>query len=85
MSALLRMNAMAVRWVAIALGVFHLLNVVGVLVLSTMQLRLVHLGAVLVLLYATTPAFEPREGGGTGPRAWLGIATRALFVASALG
>ncbi|WP_018699216.1 TRAP transporter permease [Amorphus coralli] len=84
-SALLRANAMAVRWTAIALGVFHLLNVGGVLVLSTMQIRLVHLGAVLVLLFATTPAFEPgrerRTGAGTG----VGIAIRALFVAAAVG
>lgn len=85
MSALLRANALAVRWTAIALGVFHLLNVGGVLVLSTMQIRLVHLGAVLVLLFATTPAFEPRAGGATGVHAWTGGLVRALFVVASFG
>ena len=84
-SALTRANAMAVRWVAIALGVFHLLNVGGILVLSTMQIRLVHLGAVMVLLFATTPAFLPGEERRSGPGAWIGIAVRALFVAVAIG
>ena len=84
-SAFLRANATAVRWVAIGLGVFHLLNVGGVLVLSTMQIRLVHLGAVLVLLYATTPAFAPQDVRSRGIGAWLDTALRALFVAAAIG
>lgn len=57
-AALERMKSEAVRWVAIGLGIFHLANVGGLLVLSTMQIRLVHLGAVLVILFATTPAFS---------------------------
>ncbi|EJW12118.1 TRAP-type putative transport system, fused permease component [Rhodovulum sp. PH10] len=57
-----RIDALALRWIAIGLGVFHLLNVGGVLVMSTMEIRIVHLGAILVLLFATTAALPVREG-----------------------
>jgi TRAP transporter 4TM/12TM fusion protein len=76
-----KLTAGAVAWIAIGLGVFHLLNVAGVLALSTMEIRIVHLGAVLVLLFATTP-FLGGERTSTSP---LDRASRGLFVLLALG
>ena len=38
-------------WLGFGLGVFHLANVAGVFVVSTMVVRAVHLTAVLVLIY----------------------------------
>lgn len=54
-------------WLAFALGVFHLANVAGLLVLSTMVVRAVHLTAVLALIYLT---FAPDTAAKT-PRARL--------------
>ena len=36
---------------ALAIGVFHLLNVAGVLLLSTMEIRIIHLAVMMVLLF----------------------------------
>ncbi len=82
-AALVRLHAGAVRWTAIGLGVFHLLNVGGVLVMSTMQIRIVHLAAVLLLLFATTPAFG-RERTDR-PFSWLDTVSRIGLAAAGLG
>jgi TRAP transporter 4TM/12TM fusion protein len=47
--------------VAVALGLFHLLNVAGVLLLSTMDIRIVHLGAMLVILFLGKPLTTSRD------------------------
>jgi TRAP transporter 4TM/12TM fusion protein len=40
---------------ALAIGIFHLLNVAGVLLLSTMQIRVIHLAAMMVILFLSKP------------------------------
>jgi TRAP transporter 4TM/12TM fusion protein len=40
---------------AIGIGLFHLLNVAGVLLLSTMEIRLVHLAVMMVILFLSQP------------------------------
>jgi TRAP transporter 4TM/12TM fusion protein len=58
--------------VAFALGVFHLANVSGLLVLSTMIVRAVHLTAVLALIFLAA------RTGGPGAAARAGRLVRAL-------
>jgi len=48
--------------IACGLGLFHLANVAGLLVLSTMVVRAVHLTAVLVLVYISRVAVDERDG-----------------------
>ena len=64
---------------AFLLGSFHLLNVAGVLALSTMEVRATHLMAVLVILYLTKPASERWATNG------VDLAIRAGCVAAAIG
>lgn len=40
---------------ALAIGIFHLLNVAGLLLLSTMEIRLIHLAAMMVMLFLSQP------------------------------
>ncbi len=57
-------NAVKTRfaaWLGFGLGVFHLANVAGVLVVSTMVVRAVHLTAVLVLIYFSFAAFTEQQ------------------------
>ncbi|MDH3420997.1 MAG: hypothetical protein OEM78_16125, partial [Gammaproteobacteria bacterium] len=48
-------------WLGFGLGVFHLANVAGLLVVSTMVVRAVHLTVVLVLIYFSFAAFTEQE------------------------
>jgi len=48
----------AVAIVAFVVGAFHLLNVSGLLVLSTRDIRIFHLMMMLVLLFLTKPTFQ---------------------------
>ena len=48
-------------WLGFGLGAFHLANVAGVLVVSTMIVRAVHLTAVLMLIYFSFAAFTEQE------------------------
>jgi TRAP transporter 4TM/12TM fusion protein len=48
-------------WLGFGLGAFHLANVAGILVVSTMVVRAVHLTAVLVLIYFSFAAFTEQE------------------------
>jgi len=65
--------------VAFVIGAFHLLNVSGLLVLSTPDIRIFHLLMMLTLLFLTKPA--ARRLAGT--RADMAI--RMLLVAAAVG
>jgi TRAP transporter 4TM/12TM fusion protein len=56
-----RVTALTASIAAFGLGTFHLLNVAGVLALSTMELRATHLLVVLVILYLTRPAAKRWE------------------------
>lgn len=46
-------NKMIVKIVAIAVSLFHLLNVSGIITLSTMPIRIIHLLAMLVIAFLT--------------------------------
>ena len=48
----------AIAFVAFIIGGFHLLNVSGIVVLSTRDIRIFHLMMMLVLLFLTTPTFK---------------------------
>jgi TRAP transporter 4TM/12TM fusion protein len=43
---------------ALALGVFHLLNISGILSLSTMEIRIIHLAVMMVILFLSQPFFR---------------------------
>ncbi|MGI9271238.1 MAG: TRAP transporter permease [Woeseiaceae bacterium] len=49
----------AIAVCALAIGVFHLLNVAGMLLLSTMEIRIVHLMLMMVLIYLGVSAKVP--------------------------
>jgi TRAP transporter 4TM/12TM fusion protein len=46
-------NKMLVKIIAIAVSIFHLLNVSGIITLSTMPIRIIHLLAMLVIVFLT--------------------------------
>ena len=52
----------AVNAIAFALGLFHLLNVGGILVLSTRDIRITHLLAMLVILFLTRASLRRIAG-----------------------
>ncbi|NJN39831.1 MAG: TRAP transporter fused permease subunit [Gammaproteobacteria bacterium] len=64
---------------AFGLGTFHLLNVAGVLALSTMEVRATHLLAVLAILYLTRPTVQGWEANP------VDRAVRLACVAAAIG
>ena len=76
-------NAVKTRfaaWLGFGLGVFHLANVAGVLVVSTMVVRAVHLTAVLVLIYFSFAAFTEQQRAARArihPRHFRQVRTRA--------
>ncbi len=55
---------------AIAIGLFHLLNVAGILLLSTMEIRIVHLAVMMVILFLSQPYLtqnqQDRSSGKAG-------------------
>lgn len=55
-----------VNVIAFALGSFHLLNVSGILVLSTRDIRITHLLAMLVLLFLTKAGFKKLSATKSG-------------------
>ncbi|MGH4037613.1 MAG: TRAP transporter permease [Sphaerochaeta sp.] len=46
-------NKLLVKTIAIAVSIFHLLNVSGIITLSTMPIRIIHLLAMLVIVFLT--------------------------------
>jgi TRAP transporter 4TM/12TM fusion protein len=46
---------LAVAVIACAIGIFHLLNVGGILLLSTMELRIIHLMSMMLILFLGQP------------------------------
>lgn len=64
---------------AFGLGTFHLLNVAGVVALSTMEVRATHLMVVLAILYLTRPALKGLEASR------IDRAVRIACVAAAVG
>lgn len=63
----------AVLIVAFAVGLFHLLNVSGLLVLSTRDIRVFHLMMMLVLLFLTNPTLQRFENALLDKIARLGL------------
>ncbi len=57
-----KLIGVAVNVIAFALGLFHLLNVGGLLVLSTRDIRITHLMAMLVILFLTRASFRRITG-----------------------
>jgi TRAP transporter 4TM/12TM fusion protein len=71
----------SVAWLAFALGVFHLANVSGLLILSTMVVRAVHLTIGLTLIFAavrSTAADRDRAAGGLRFTLDAGLATLSI-------
>lgn len=56
-----RLFASIVAVCAVAIGVFHLLNVAGLILLSTMEIRIIHLVVMMVLLFLGLTAKNPSE------------------------
>ena len=52
-----------VAQVALAIGVFHLLDVSGLLALSTMEVRIVHLAAMMIILFLNQPWLRAKKAG----------------------
>lgn len=63
----------AVLIVAFLVGLFHLLNVSGILVLSTRDIRVFHLMMMLVLLFLTNPTLQRFENALLDKIARLGL------------
>jgi TRAP transporter 4TM/12TM fusion protein len=55
-----------VNGLAFAIGVFHLLNVSGLIVLSTPDIRIFHLMMMLAMLYLTKPVLKRLQGNHIG-------------------
>jgi len=55
-----------VNGLAFAIGVFHLLNVSGLIVLSTPDIRIFHLMMMLAMLYLTKPVLKRLQGNNIG-------------------
>jgi len=73
----LERNVIAV--IAFLLGTFHLVNVSGVIALSTAEIRIVHLMTMLTLLFLTCPSLKRFEGS------IIDKATSLAFVGVAIG
>jgi TRAP transporter 4TM/12TM fusion protein len=74
-----RLTALIVPLVAFAIGAFHLLNVSGLVVLSTRDIRIFHLLMMLTLLYLSFPTLKRLEGN------LLDRLFRLLLVALSIG
>lgn len=72
----------AVSGIAFSVGAFHLLNVAGVIVLSTRDIRIFHLLMMLSLLFLTKPTLKRLEGNPIDRLA--GLALVAASVASGI-
>ncbi len=77
-----KISGHTVNLIAFALGLFHLLNVSGVLVLSTRDIRITHLLAMLCLLFLTRSTFK-RIAGSALDKA-IGVLLVAASVVSLL-
>lgn len=53
--------ALLVSFIAISIGVFHLLNVGGILLLSTMEIRIIHLMAMMLILFLSQPYLRKNQ------------------------
>ena len=66
---------------AVSIGVFHLLNVAGLLLLSTMEIRIIHLAVMMVLLFLGLTALDSSESStGRAVLALVAIAVGAYFL-----
>ena len=52
-------NSMVVGAIAVAVSLFHLLNVAGVVTISTMPMRVVHLCAMMLIIFLTKGVKTP--------------------------
>ncbi|NNE78773.1 MAG: hypothetical protein HKN18_00740, partial [Silicimonas sp.] len=68
--------------VAFVIGLFHLLNVSGLFVLSTRDVRVFHLMMVLVLIFLTRASLKRLEQSVWDR--WLRVGFAAVSVASCL-
>ena len=55
---------------ALAIGIFHLLNISGILSLSTMEIRIIHLAAMMVILFLTQPLVNQSMPGEKPDYRW---------------
>ena len=54
---------------ALAIGIFHLLNVSGILSLSTMEIRIIHLMVMMVILFLSQPFLSAAHDRASGSNA----------------
>lgn len=66
--------------VALAIGSFHLLNVAGIIVLSTQDIRIVHLMMMLVLLFLSKPLLPRFETAVWDKALRIGLAVISVIV-----
>ena len=52
-------NSMVVGAIAVAVSLFHLLNVAGVITISTMPMRVIHLCAMMLIIFLTKGVKTP--------------------------
>ena len=77
-----RITTWVVSLIALAVGSFHLLNVAGLVVLSTQDIRIVHLMAMLAILFITKPTLNRLAGNGLDR--WVGVALTLVSVAASI-
>ncbi len=75
-----QVSARVVTGIAFLIGCFHLLNVAGILVLSTQDVRIIHLLAMLAILFLTKPTLK-RLADNRADR-WLGVVLAVVAVAA---
>ncbi|WP_163269392.1 TRAP transporter permease [Chelativorans alearense] len=68
--------------IAFLLGTFHLLNVAGVIVLSTQDVRIVHLMGALAIVYLSTPTLHRLDASRLDKA--FGVALAAVATAASL-
>jgi TRAP transporter 4TM/12TM fusion protein len=64
--------------IAFAIGAFHLFNVSGLVVLSTQDIRIIHLMVMLTILFLTHPGLKRFKGSGIDRFVSVGLAATAV-------
>lgn len=63
-----KLNQKLVAVIAIAVGLFHLLNVAGIIVTSTMPIRIIHLMAMMMIVFLTKSMGKKHFKGSIGDK-----------------
>lgn len=77
-----RITTWIVSFIALAVGCFHLLNVAGIVALSTQDIRIVHLLAMLAILFVSNPTLNRLAGNGADR--WVGVALALIAVVASI-